>query len=449
MKTKILLLSAITYLFYFFFDKQTFCSNLTTLQEQMAFVQPASIDQSQPTQELYQVLETLDHKSAPLESFHYLKNLSLQASDARQETNAFKCFQKIKDNFTRLIIPSFEHANEFFMALNEFETKELNKEPFYILDNQDRGYFYTYVGIIKLLFQEIETATNYLLEARQLLLGRGNIFYVNAWRRESSESFFFLKVVQLYFASLFSRSAVPSVEDKKIWLHFAHLYDRHHNDEEQLAKALEYSKDIITSLDAPSSYCNIELLTKIQQLINVKSFLTENTFVPISDLETYINIVERVSKYSPFSKVFTYRQPMTLLNGILFLNKVCNKHFEIHLSQIENLEQDETPGIINNTELVERQKKWGKQVLSFYLQEATTEEPNEFSFLSNIYEDHPIITSLQEVLSSASVDFTIPEHLKNTESLRIISKHTQHDITLNYIFSILKLKLSNDLNSQS
>lgn len=140
-----------------FTHETSVASNLNTLQERLAFVDLGSIQETQATQDLYDSLEIIQSSEPLLACFSYLKNLGLSHAEERQNMTLYAEFSKIKTSFDEGKLPSVENANSFFGALNYFETAESIQESSYSdLKNEERGYFYTYVGVLKLFFKEIK-----------------------------------------------------------------------------------------------------------------------------------------------------------------------------------------------------------------------------------------------------------------------------------------------------
>ncbi|MBA4249606.1 MAG: hypothetical protein C0432_02415 [Candidatus Puniceispirillum sp.] len=412
-----------------FTHETSVASNLNTLQERLAFVDLGSIQETQATQDLYDSLEIIQSSEPLLACFSYLKNLALSHAEERQNMPLYAEFSKIKTSFDEGKLPSVENANSFFCALNYFETAESIQESSYSdLKNEERGYFYTYVGVLKLFFKEIETATNYLLEARQLLL-RQKPFNSHRWEAKSAEDFFFNNVIQPYFNNLSIKSLNPSLSEQKLWLHFSHLNDREYRCASQFEMAQSMANTILQSTHSLEHFSDIELFTKIQNIIRLKDKTREGP-IPTQDLKMYIKIVEQVTSFHPFPKLFIYRHPMTLLQGILLLQNTVAKLSQKNLST----QDEETRYLVDQIgPLNDLQHAWASKTISFYVNETTRSQYNEFLIMSNLSQAE--IDRLKQTLSIAASHYQLENSVNIEEALPKIYRLAQRTQSLDFIFS--------------
>lgn len=454
MKTKFFFTFLLLLTFYLNKSQASNEDSLFTLNERLAFVKLASVPETETMIDLDQNFFQTEssYYSHFLSFFSDLIKLELMDCTSRNDTLAFQHYRNMRNYFAEGKTPPIEEANAFFAAFNDFEAREERGEPQYRLKDFERGYFYTYIGIIKLLFKETEVATNYLLEARQLLLEK-TPFANNSYWVKTNEEFFFEKVIQPYFQELSRQSLEPSIDEKKLWVHFSHLYDREYSRLRIFHETLDYARSILPSLQSASHFADIELLTKIQNIISItklfgRSFtndvneqeITDSTPSPRTitsdqDADTYTKIVQQVISFHPFPKLFLYRHPMTLCKGILFLERVI-----LALSK-QIMQTHPTFSVQLYTTKIQQyrvyQNQWASGILSFYLAEIInlTALDDEYLFLSNISKHE--IEILLPILFQVAENFHISNFIDSSSIRPKIAFIQQTERPIDFILKIL------------
>lgn len=193
--------------------------------------------------------------------------------------------------------------------------------------------------------------------------------------------------------------------------------------------AQSMANTILQSTHSLEHFSDIELFTKIQNIIRLKDKTREGP-IPTQDLKMYIKIVEQVTSFHPFPKLFIYRHPMTLLQGILLLQNTVAKLSQKNLST----QDEETRYLVDQIgPLNDLQHAWASKTISFYVNETTRSQYNEFLIMSNLSQAE--IDRLKQTLSIAASHYQLENSVNIEEALPKIYRLAQRTQSLDFIFS--------------